>query len=150
MPQTSRVSTCRACALLRSLNLANSLRRGAFGSGRGLVVNPDAVHFTVADSLGQLLGRHSHDCLTLRLWNASGDHDGFDRSQNCLAPATSRRLLPDRIGGRAGWLAGRSLEPVELPCFLRFADELVPLLQSKGVGVMNAGPFSARLLTNAP
>src|SRR5438270_8172046 len=27
----------------------------------------------------------------------------------------------------------------------RFADELVPYLQSKGVGIMNAGPFSARL-----
>jgi len=32
----------------------------------------------------------------------------------------------------------------------RFADEIVPYLQAKGVGVMNAGPFSARLLTNAP
>lgn len=32
----------------------------------------------------------------------------------------------------------------------RFADELVPYLQAKGVGIMNAGPFSARLLTNAP
>ena len=32
----------------------------------------------------------------------------------------------------------------------RFADEMVPLLKAKGVGVMNAGPFSARLLTNAP
>ena len=32
----------------------------------------------------------------------------------------------------------------------RFADETVPYLQQKGVGVMNAGPFSARLLTNAP
>src|SRR3984885_15620619 len=32
----------------------------------------------------------------------------------------------------------------------RFADEAVPYLQAKGVGVMNAGPFSARLLTNAP
>ncbi len=32
----------------------------------------------------------------------------------------------------------------------RFADEMVPYLQSKGVGAMNAGPFSARLLTNAP
>jgi L-galactose dehydrogenase len=32
----------------------------------------------------------------------------------------------------------------------RFADELVPELIAKGVGVMNAGPFSARLLTNAP
>lgn len=32
----------------------------------------------------------------------------------------------------------------------RFADELVPYLREKGVGVMNAGPFSARLLTNAP
>ena len=32
----------------------------------------------------------------------------------------------------------------------RFADELVPYLEAKGVGIMNAGPFSARLLTNAP
>lgn len=32
----------------------------------------------------------------------------------------------------------------------RFADESVPYLQAKGIGVMNAGPFSARLLTNAP
>jgi aryl-alcohol dehydrogenase-like predicted oxidoreductase len=32
----------------------------------------------------------------------------------------------------------------------RFADELVPQLKARGVGVMNAGPFSARLLTNAP
>lgn len=32
----------------------------------------------------------------------------------------------------------------------RFADELIPFLKTKDVGVMNAGPFSARLLTNAP
>ena len=32
----------------------------------------------------------------------------------------------------------------------RFADETVPYLKEKGIGVMNAGPFSARLLTNAP
>jgi len=32
----------------------------------------------------------------------------------------------------------------------RLADELVPYLKAKGVGIMNAGPFSARLLTNAP
>jgi aryl-alcohol dehydrogenase-like predicted oxidoreductase len=32
----------------------------------------------------------------------------------------------------------------------RFADETVPYLKSKGVGIMNAGPFSARLLTKAP
>jgi L-galactose dehydrogenase len=32
----------------------------------------------------------------------------------------------------------------------RFADELVPYLKTKGVGIINAGPFSARLLTNAP
>jgi L-galactose dehydrogenase len=31
----------------------------------------------------------------------------------------------------------------------RFVDEVVPYLKEKGVGVMNAGPFSARLLTNA-
>ena len=32
----------------------------------------------------------------------------------------------------------------------RFADEVVPYLKQKGIGIMNAGPFSARLLTNAP
>ncbi len=32
----------------------------------------------------------------------------------------------------------------------RFADEILPFLQEKGVGAMNAGPFSARLLTQAP
>ena len=32
----------------------------------------------------------------------------------------------------------------------RFADETIPYLEAKGIGVMNAGPFSARLLTDAP
>jgi aryl-alcohol dehydrogenase-like predicted oxidoreductase len=32
----------------------------------------------------------------------------------------------------------------------RFADETIPFLQEKGIGVMSAGPFSARLLTDAP
>jgi L-galactose dehydrogenase len=32
----------------------------------------------------------------------------------------------------------------------RFADETIPYLKQKGIGAMNAGPFSARLLTNAP
>lgn len=31
----------------------------------------------------------------------------------------------------------------------RFATEIVPLLKAKGIGIMNAGPFAARLLTNA-
>ncbi len=31
----------------------------------------------------------------------------------------------------------------------RFADETIPMLKARGIGVMNAGPFSARLLTNA-
>jgi aryl-alcohol dehydrogenase-like predicted oxidoreductase len=31
-----------------------------------------------------------------------------------------------------------------------FADDLVPRLKKKGLGAINAGPFSARLLTNAP
>src|SRR3569623_1195416 len=31
----------------------------------------------------------------------------------------------------------------------RFA-ELIPMLKSRGVGIMNAAPFAARLLTNAP
>ena len=52
------------------------------------------------------------------------------------------------------------LDQAEVDCVLsynqytlqntRFADEVVPYLKTKGVGVMNAGPFSARLLTNAP
>jgi aryl-alcohol dehydrogenase-like predicted oxidoreductase len=52
------------------------------------------------------------------------------------------------------------LEQTSLDCVLsynqytlqntRFADEMVPYLRQKGVGAMNAGPFSARLLTNAP
>lgn len=32
----------------------------------------------------------------------------------------------------------------------RLADEILPQMKAAGVGVMNAGPFSARLLTNAP
>jgi L-galactose dehydrogenase len=32
----------------------------------------------------------------------------------------------------------------------RFADETIQGLKAKGIGVMNAGPFSARLLTDAP
>jgi len=32
----------------------------------------------------------------------------------------------------------------------RFADETIPRLKAKGIGILNAGPFSARLLTNAP
>ncbi|MFM1904206.1 MAG: D-threo-aldose 1-dehydrogenase [Planctomycetota bacterium] len=32
----------------------------------------------------------------------------------------------------------------------RFADETIPYLAAKGIGVISAGPFSARLLTDAP
>ena len=32
----------------------------------------------------------------------------------------------------------------------RFADETIPFLRERGIGVMSAGPFSARLLTDAP
>ena len=32
----------------------------------------------------------------------------------------------------------------------RFAEETIPFLEARGIGVMNAGPFSARLLTDAP
>ena len=52
------------------------------------------------------------------------------------------------------------LEQAPLDCVLsynqytlqntRFADELVPTLKQRGIGALNAGPFSARLLTNAP
>lgn len=52
------------------------------------------------------------------------------------------------------------LDHAEVDCILsynqytlqntRLADDLMPRLVEKGIGVMNAGPFSARLLTNAP
>jgi L-galactose dehydrogenase len=52
------------------------------------------------------------------------------------------------------------LDQTEVDCVLsynqytlqntRFADETIPLLKRRGVGIMNAGPFSARLLTNSP
>jgi L-galactose dehydrogenase len=32
----------------------------------------------------------------------------------------------------------------------RFVDETLPYLKARGIGAMNAGPFSARLLTDAP
>ncbi len=51
-------------------------------------------------------------------------------------------------------------QQAELDCILsynqytlqntRLVDDLLPNMQSKGIGVMNAGPFAARLLTNAP
>ena len=52
------------------------------------------------------------------------------------------------------------IEQIEVDCVLnynqytlqntRFAEETVPWLKERAVGAMNAGPFSARLLTNAP
>lgn len=33
---------------------------------------------------------------------------------------------------------------------MRFVEESVPWLKQRGIGIMHAGPFSARLLTNAP
>ncbi len=52
------------------------------------------------------------------------------------------------------------LDQIQVDCVLnynqytlqntRFLDETVPYLQEKGIGAMNAGPFSARLLTDAP
>lgn len=32
----------------------------------------------------------------------------------------------------------------------RLVDDILPAMREKGIGVMNAGPFAARLLTNAP
>lgn len=52
------------------------------------------------------------------------------------------------------------LDQTDLDCILsynqytlqntRLSEELVPHLEQRGVGIMNAGPFSARLLTTAP
>jgi len=52
------------------------------------------------------------------------------------------------------------LDQIQVDCVLnynqytlqntRFLDETVPYLEEKGIGAMNAGPFSARLLTDAP
>jgi L-galactose dehydrogenase len=54
----------------------------------------------------------------------------------------------------------RMLAETQLDCLLsynqytlqntRLVDEVVPVAKQKHVGVMNAGPFAARLLTNAP
>ncbi len=51
------------------------------------------------------------------------------------------------------------LEQTEVDCVMsynqytlqntRYADETIPLLKEKQIGVMNAGPFAARLLTNS-
>ncbi len=51
-------------------------------------------------------------------------------------------------------------QQAELDCILsynqytlqntRLVDDILPLMKQKNIGVMNAGPFAARLLTNAP
>ena len=74
-----------------------------------------------------------------------------------------------RASGKVRWIGvscypmkafQKALEGANLDCILsynqytlqntRLVDELLPTLLDRGVGVMNAGPFSARLLTNAP
>jgi aryl-alcohol dehydrogenase-like predicted oxidoreductase len=63
------------------------------------------------------------------------------------------------ISGYPQKIFHRILAQTDLDCVLsynqytlqntRFADETIPLLKQRGVGIMNAGPFSARLLTNS-
>lgn len=63
------------------------------------------------------------------------------------------------ISGYPQKIFHKVLEATDLDCVMsynqytlqntRFADETIPLLKEKGVGIMNAGPFSARLLTNS-
>lgn len=63
------------------------------------------------------------------------------------------------ISGYPQKIFHRVLAETELDCVLSynqytlqnrcFADQTIPLLNEKGVGIMNGGPFSARLLTNA-
>jgi aryl-alcohol dehydrogenase-like predicted oxidoreductase len=53
------------------------------------------------------------------------------------------------IGDRAGLDCVLSYNQYTLQN-TRFATETVPYLKAKGVGLINAGPFSARLLTSAP
>ncbi|MEM7478831.1 MAG: aldo/keto reductase, partial [Planctomycetota bacterium] len=63
------------------------------------------------------------------------------------------------ISGYPQKIFHKVLEQTDIDCVLsynqytlqntRFLDETIPLLQERGVGIMNAGPFSARLLTNS-
>ncbi len=63
------------------------------------------------------------------------------------------------ISGYPQKIFHRILAESELDCVMsynqytlqntRFSEETIPLLKEKGVGIMNAGPFSARLLTNS-
>lgn len=63
------------------------------------------------------------------------------------------------ISGYPMKMFAKIAEQTELDCIMsynqytlqntRLVDEVLPNLQPKGVGVMNAGPFAARLLTNA-
>ncbi len=63
------------------------------------------------------------------------------------------------ISGYPQKIFHKILEQSEVDCVLsynqytlqntRFADETIPLLKKRNVGIMNAGPFSARLLTNS-
>ncbi|HBE69971.1 MAG TPA: aldo/keto reductase [Planctomycetaceae bacterium] len=63
------------------------------------------------------------------------------------------------ISGYPQKIFHKVLEATDLDCVMsynqytlqntRFADETIPMLLDRGIGVMNAGPFSARLLTNS-
>ena len=61
-----------------------------------------------------------------------------------MGAAASPALTPESLR------SPEELRALSLPELARFADEVVPYLKTKGIGAMNAGPFSARLLTNAP
>ncbi len=63
------------------------------------------------------------------------------------------------ISGYPQKIFHKVLEQTDVDCVLsynqytlqnrRFEDETMPLLKQRGIGIMNGGPFSARLLTNA-
>lgn len=63
------------------------------------------------------------------------------------------------ISGYPQKIFHKVLEQTEVDCVLsynqytlqntRFEDETIPLLKQRGIGIMNGGPFSARLLTNS-
>ena len=76
--------------------------------------------------------------------------------ENCSKPEKVRYV---GISGYPQKIFHEVLKQSELDCVLsynqytlqntRFADETIPQLKNHQVGVMNGGPFSARLLTNA-
>lgn len=65
---------------------------------------------------------------------------------SCYPMKTFNRVL-DHVEDDIDWVLSYNQFTLQNTAF---ADDLVPRLKAKNLGAVNAGPFSARLLTNAP